>query len=241
MHRLIPAHAGKTGYSSAWRVVRAAHPRSRGENSACRSELFASCGSSPLTRGKRKKPGRERITDRLIPAHAGKTVCSNDCTGPAQAHPRSRGENYNMHIVRYPRAGSSPLTRGKHVTRAQRHATARLIPAHAGKTGATTARTSTTRAHPRSRGENLRARSARARVAGSSPLTRGKPRGRSHRSPSRRLIPAHAGKTMKPEKQIIHRQAHPRSRGENAGTSRMPSSSAGSSPLTRGKLYILTL
>ena len=50
-----------------------------------------------------------------------------------------------------------------------------------------------------------------------------------------RLIPAHAGKTNhnKPTRTSI--KAHPRSRGENAGTSLSSMMLHGSSPLTRGK------
>ena len=71
--RLIPAHAGKTGYDCRWAVVRAAHPRSRGENVGRSPPVGSRSGSSPLTRGK-PTPGFSYITaNRLIPAHAGKT------------------------------------------------------------------------------------------------------------------------------------------------------------------------
>ena len=51
-----------------------AHPRSRGEN-----VVLAVCGtrwpgSSPLTRGKHDFELLESLAERLIPAHAGKTV-----------------------------------------------------------------------------------------------------------------------------------------------------------------------
>ena len=71
---LIPAHAGKTSNAEmkpAWCV---AHPRSRGENSGGCEPPQLPRGSSPLTRGKRRTRGREVGFDRLIPAHAGKTL-----------------------------------------------------------------------------------------------------------------------------------------------------------------------
>ena len=69
--RLIPAHAGKTCFSSARRGRQTAHPRSRGENlMRCRT-LVAASGSSPLTRGKLRCRGGLRPDRRLIPAHAG--------------------------------------------------------------------------------------------------------------------------------------------------------------------------
>ena len=50
------------------------------------------------------------------------------------AHPRSRGENHSV-LPRLPSAdGSSPLTRGKRKVSLEDFQSARLIPAHAGKT-----------------------------------------------------------------------------------------------------------
>ena len=71
------------------------------------------------------------------------------------------------------------------------------------------------RAHPRSRGENVIRMPERVRDAGSSPLTRGKPRPSCGDVSALRLIPAHAGKT--------------RARARGFGCW------CGSSPLTRGK------
>ena len=76
--RLIPAHAGKTlmGLSVASRAR--AHPRSRGENVDTARDGCASQGSSPLTRGKLFTSFALRRINRLIPAHAGKTLpCSH--------------------------------------------------------------------------------------------------------------------------------------------------------------------
>ena len=73
VYRLIPAHAGKTLF---WRLVsprHPAHPRSRGENAYRSAPLPACCGSSPLTRGKRRRRRWGLGVRRLIPAHAGKT------------------------------------------------------------------------------------------------------------------------------------------------------------------------
>ena len=71
--RLIPAHAGKTSTirmvgPSGW-----AHPRSRGENRWARSRTCSAAGSSPLTRGKLMPSLIPLMSNRLIPAHAGKT------------------------------------------------------------------------------------------------------------------------------------------------------------------------
>ena len=73
VHRLIPAHAGKTGGVWLGCGAYAAHPRSRGENRmACHSGQ-SGVGSSPLTRGKPIRKATRSALRRLIPAHAGKT------------------------------------------------------------------------------------------------------------------------------------------------------------------------
>ena len=175
--RLIPAHAGKTGAPVwQWRI-RAAHPRSRGENQERDHD-----GHRPRW---------------LIPAHAGKTVRGARPHSTPEAHPRSRGENILGCQLRIGRPGSSPLTRGKHAGLRGLRGYRGLIPAHAGKTHSGTAWPHTASAHPRSRGENFRGRRARSVQRGSSPLTRGKLRSLGSGISSTRLIPAHAGKTAR--------------------------------------------
>ena len=74
---------------------------------------------------------------------------------------------------------------------------------------------------------------------GSSPLTRGKRRGKVRLPIGARLIPAHAGKTLVPGHRIGAQMAHPRSRGENPDGVWGDASDEGSSPLTRGKHELL--
>ena len=152
-------------------------------------------GSSPLTRGKRGGGDPGVASGRLIPAHAGKTLCRGwHCHGRG-AHPRSRGENGEAEIPEWRLDGSSPLTRGKRVERGANLIHIRLIPAHAGKTMRTRPAGLGRRAHPRSRGENRLDVLRHDQFAGSSPLTRGKRAPRTGGSCRGRLIPAHAGKT----------------------------------------------
>ena len=192
---LIPAHAGKTGKRAQMRALRPAHPRSRGENGAFRSRLVCCGGSSPLTRG---KPCQHRAPvphAGLIPAHAGKTARRRCPCANAAAHPRSREENLWEDRIRALEHGSSPLTRGKHSCPPRSQSTARLIPAHAGKTLRQTMEAQLNAAHPRSRGENRMGGRCVWRSTGSSPLTRGKHGVSARRRVELRLIPAHAGKT----------------------------------------------
>ena len=112
-----------------------------------------------------------------------------------------------------------------------------LIPAHAGKTAGLRGVRFRREAHPRSRGENMVRLGAYADALGSSPLTRGKLVCPRHVRPAPGLIPAHAGKTREELIKAIKARAHPRSRGENMIDLAKPQLTAGSSPLTRGKLH----
>ena len=173
-------------------------------------------GSSPLTRGKRKKRSKTPSHGRLIPAHAGKTVHSQDRSGQGAAHPRSRGENSDATPAKLRVFGSSPLTRGKPWCKPCLPRHLGLIPAHAGKTVFMMGLSVSFGAHPRSRGENPKTRSDSFLDPGSSPLTRGKPDLHQVIAAKRRLIPAHAGKTFPQGRRRPRVAAHPRSRGENA-------------------------
>ena len=192
-----------------------AHPRSRGENKAVSTLARKHVGSSPLTRGKPEYQFCEWLLRRLIPAHAGKTADHRSMPVKASAHPRSRGENIPDDGMDAMTLGSSPLTRGKLRRNRVDRIGLRLIPAHAGKTGAS---------HVFS-----------PRRSGSSPLTRGKRPLERNTEMHTRLIPAHAGKTTTFWYHFPALAAHPRSRGENGGRHGSGDLQAGSSPLTRGK------
>ena len=235
LHRLIPAHAGKTAPLLQLPQARAAHPRSRGENSARCMSAAGVVGSSPLTRGKLAGLLVFVGIFRLIPAHAGKTSLQTTCSSRHGAHPRSRGENFVADYVLFKAWGSSPLTRGKLRRRCPKHEGVRLIPAHAGKTATRRRTKSPQRAHPRSRGENSSLWRVAACSSGSSPLTRGKLGLGRGLCLVAGLIPAHAGKTQRRGRHQTQRAAHPRSRGENVGSCALAGPRRGSSPLTRGK------
>ena len=194
-HRLIPAHAGKTTWTGAYSPPTKAHPRSRGENRCGHRRGCGRRGSSPLTRGKHRRPARDRRGLGLIPAHAGKTTPTPRSSSLLRAHPRSRGENAAGIEATIRDEGSSPLTRGKLRRLCGLKSSTGLIPAHAGKTGTSKRRSSRARAHPRSRGENKDGAGKDLIRWGSSPLTRGKPCASLDDCYPPGLIPAHAGKT----------------------------------------------
>ena len=172
-------------------------------------------GSSPLTRGKRRRRSRARPDRRLIPAHAGKTHTERTKTHAYRAHPRSRGENVAPCPCLTSWRGSSPLTRGKRPCSRTVPTPGRLIPAHAGKTPARGVQALLRGAHPRSRGENAVQKVEDGSDEGSSPLTRGKLLVAVRACDHDGLIPAHAGKTGRRRFRRRRKRAHPRSRGEN--------------------------
>ena len=96
------------------------------------------------------------LRERLIPAHAGKTLTPPRMRPGGRAHPRSRGENFLIVNVERKVDGSSPLTRGKQESAQAWPRAPGLIPAHAGKTRSSPSANSRGWAHPRSRGENAR-------------------------------------------------------------------------------------
>ena len=132
------------------------------------------------------------------------------------------------------RSGSSPLARGAHRLGGGVELLARLIPARAGSTGVKPDTPTLTRAHPRSRGEHVRASATRVKRSGSSPLARGALGADDPIGDEVRLIPARAGSTRPSSRRRRPARAHPRSRGEHRSASCAAITLRGSSPLARG-------
>ena len=138
--RLIPAGAGKTRPRRSWCRCRAAHPRRCGENLAVLSSSVWQTGSSPQVRGKLAQQLLPMLSQRLIPAGAGKTRIWRYGHSCHSAHPRRCGENFPFLSGQGRVYGSSPQVRGKHIDIETYCELDRLIPAGAGKTGTNRAR-----------------------------------------------------------------------------------------------------
>ena len=98
--RLIPACAGKTNHLPQPRKRPRAHPRMRGENNSKAVFTAFTEGSSPHARGKLAAWIRDNESKRLIPACAGKTRKQPALKPQEGAHPRMRGENQNLPLMR---------------------------------------------------------------------------------------------------------------------------------------------
>ena len=153
------------------------------------------------------------MNNRIIPAYAGSTS-AHWCRYPAiWDHPRIRG----VHSIYYGRSGfyrgSSPHTRGPHVSGCVRRSNVRIIPAYAGSTLIQYAVFIGVKDHPRIRGVHCPASVIIHASRGSSPHTRGPPSNVSRLCNLSRIIPAYAGSTRQAHNPVQFPQDHPRIRG----------------------------
>ncbi len=239
--RLIPARAGRTCGSAAPSSAPWAHPRSRGADDVSHLRSYAPVGSSPLARGGPALAGVSPDAVGLIPARAGRTGQTAAASAARPAHPRSRGADKDPPARSAMRSGSSPLARGGPAWPAQAAPERRLIPARAGRTEPGRPSASRRAAHPRSRGADHARVTCTLAGRGSSPLARG---GLDRRRPGGQragLIPARAGRTIRPRRGRCARRAHPRSRGADRGVVSDREPLEGSSPLARGGQVVAEL
>ncbi len=212
--RIIPASAGNT----CWPLERPCdppdHPRERGEHSARTRIPARRRGSSPRARGTRLGGGDVHAQERIIPASAGNTACS-------ESHPSSYG-------------GSSPRARGTQSRTGRRAGWPRIIPASAGNTRPTSMPAPATTDHPRERGEHDRLVQQEIDPPGSSPRARGTLIEARREFVPARIIPASAGNTFAIFTRAGLPPDHPRERGEHSLYPPLLPIAAGSSPRARG-------
>ena len=234
--RIIPAHAGQTIWRHEERVRPPDHPRACGANVHDIAEQPATRGSSPRMRGKRGDPRAHRPAERIIPAHAGQTSTARTSSSTRTDHPRACGANRFRTLRKSVTIGSSPRMRGKHIDGGHKREHVRIIPAHAGQTGAQGGGHVRGADHPRACGANWRCTHWRRVPAGSSPRMRGKHDAHADSSGDIRIIPAHAGQTRTVGAGARIWADHPRACGANWLTVDEKSYRNGSSPRMRGKL-----
>ncbi len=153
--RIIPAHAGQTCGRRGRCRLRPDHPRACGANTWYAGFGTRFTGSSPRMRGKLVHRATRRLSDRIIPAHAGQTTQARRRTLSLSDHPRACGANLQPGREGEADAGSSPRMRGKPVGFTRMSAADRIIPAHAGQTGPRLHRGACRPDHPRACGANL--------------------------------------------------------------------------------------
>ena len=193
--RIIPALAGNTSSHSSGSSARADHPRSRGEYWPRALLTLPGQGSSPLSRGIPGCEYPENHRGGIIPALAGNTTDTMECSAPGSDHPRSRGEYLSGSSSLVEKRGSSPLSRGILRTIFIFSSRTRIIPALAGNTRTSHQGVRSCGDHPRSRGEYISGPGIAFSFPGSSPLSRGIRHWRWHGCLCPGIIPALAGNT----------------------------------------------
>ena len=134
LERITPAHAGKTQCLSHLPKILSDHPRACGENRKFRTVYKNTTGSPPRMRGKHNALYTSTRSERITPAHAGKTPAKYLTAAQTADHPRACGENLCGNSGNSTANGSPPRMRGKHKLLHVAAACGRITPAHAGKT-----------------------------------------------------------------------------------------------------------
>ena len=151
---IIPACAGSTCGTGAYRGCMRDHPRMRGEHAACRCLPWQPRESSPHARGARNADAPRGTRRGIIPACAGSTIAALSVAQATRDHPRMRGEHARCPHGLGSCAGSSPHARGAREQNTVKHKLARIIPACAGSTLGNLGSRRFLRDHPRMRGEH---------------------------------------------------------------------------------------
>ena len=232
--RIIPAYAGSTAGAIGFGATAADHPRIRGEHDQTDHDTDLDPGSSPHTRGALASGSPEPGPERIIPAYAGSTCRAYPSRQLCGDHPRIRGEHViDLHMQSYT-PGSSPHTRGAPSEAYGTASNPGIIPAYAGSTRGGLAGCVGAEDHPRIRGEHGDSAWWDPEDPGSSPHTRGAPRGPGRHPRGGGIIPAYAGSTFTCFLRSPNSADHPRIRGEHGAPGTQAAGVDGSSPHTRG-------
>ena len=186
-------------------------------------------------RGKPRTDQQERHCRRIIPAHAGQTLLPVRRPRRQPDHPRACGANSLVTCVFCWTNGSSPRMRGKQGGRRKLERELRIIPAHAGQTRLLARPHGARPDHPRACGANVEVSRLVNVTSGSSPRMRGKLIRNLDGDHRVRIIPAHAGQTLRCCCRRCDIPDHPRACGANSASRRNRPRNSGSSPRMRGK------
>ncbi len=152
-----------------------------------------------------------------------------------RVYPRLCGGNWAIFGGAPMLSGLSPLVRGKRLRGIARSIVSGSIPACAGETCRSPDPNTNQRVYPRLCGGNITRPHLVEKLAGLSPLVRGKPTIWPGDSLPGGSIPACAGETIPYSSRISSRRVYPRLCGGNPSTLVIASRRPGLSPLVRGK------
>ena len=195
---------------------------------------------------------------RFVPARARNTTTASTPDCPSSVHPRTRGEHATASYQGELDDGSFPPTWQTPEADALQAGQLRFIPAHVGNVCPASDRPRSSPVHPRTRGEDTRAKTWRSATMvhprtrgehgkpskalcgsdGSSPRTRGTRAPQEPVRAARRFIPAHAENTGSVRATTRPTTVHPRARGEHTEIYSNTGAADGSTPRTQGTLLI---
>ena len=168
-----PACAGITAMVRSPRGVRRAHPRMRGDHGTVADLMQHDLGPPPHARGSPLRAGEAAGAGGPTPACAGITSRRRAPGRSGSAHPRMRGDHVRECLDDLQDGGPPPHARGSRPRLPQLPDLAGPTPACAGITSWRTAARSPRAAHPRMRGDHMRATAWFASQDGPPPHARG--------------------------------------------------------------------
>ena len=186
----------------------------RGEQFSSKTLIGRPPGSPPHARGAVVAPSSCGGLGGITPACAGSSTCRNTPLWAAWDHPRMRGEQYIMHIGERGDRGSPPHARGAVSPPTDTGAPEGITPAYAGSRARLFWLSTTTRDHPRIRGEQNGGVGYSQSAAGSPPHTRGAEVSQQRKQRKHRITPAYAGSSIQSALSRHLDRDHPRIRGE---------------------------
>ncbi len=193
----IPARAGRTMDDPRNQMAFSDDPRAGGEDALAWTVIAALVGRSPRGRGGRVRGSLIRAHGRTIPARAGRTPPPPPDPSWTPDDPRAGGEDVFEHGIDRADRGRSPRGRGGLRPLGGRAAHGGTIPARAGRTASTSARSTAAEDDPRAGGEDPHRHHVWSIHGGRSPRGRGGRHRYSRTSPATRTIPARAGRTVR--------------------------------------------
>ena len=167
----------------------------RGEHDGVNDVHSIPAGSSPHARGALVWRACDRRGRWIIPACAGSTYGETSVPDKARDHPRMRGEHHARSRAYDRYVGSSPHARGAQILASIHKRDTGIIPACAGSTLFALRRLTSSKDHPRMRGEHSFPAKTSTSPTGSSPHARGAPAVLRIYQSDVRIIPACAGST----------------------------------------------
>ena len=191
-------------------------------------------GRSPRMRGSRSSGKVVDVRRRSIPAHAGKPRSASAAGAYPWVDPRACGEAVPPVSAKDRLMGRSPRMRGSQPRRQRKRLRGGSIPAHAGKPPARFPQRPASRVDPRACGEAIWETRKVVVMAGRSPRMRGSPTATCGIIPSKRSIPAHAGKPLTPRVKRWNGKVDPRACGEAPSRMYCEAPLRGRSPRMRG-------